>query len=105
MKNFTAEQSSVTKSYHEEVDVSSKTLEQSKELSIPRQRFTQWTALAQVVPANTLEREIEPVRDLPVESAGGINSLLSVNLISWENDHAADSVADPTEDFVFFHRE
>jgi hypothetical protein len=53
----------------EEVDVSSKALEQSEELSIPRQRLTEWTALAQVVPANTFEREIEPVGDLVVERA------------------------------------
>jgi hypothetical protein len=31
--------------------------------------------------------------------------LLSVNLISWENDHAADSVADPAQGFGFFRRE
>jgi hypothetical protein len=57
------------------------------------------------VPANTLEREIESVCNPPVESASAINSLLSVNSISWENDHGADSVADPAEGFVCFHRE
>jgi hypothetical protein len=85
----------------EEVDVSSKALEQSEEISIPRQRVTKWTALAQVVLANTLEREIEPVRDLRVASAGSVNSLLSVNSISWEYHHGADSGADLAEVFVF----
>ena len=77
----------------EEVDVSSKALEQSEEISIPRQRVTEWiaqrvtewTAFVRVVPANTLEREIEPVPNLQVPSAGTVGGLLSIDSICWEN--------------------
>jgi len=105
----------------EEVDVSSKALEQSEEISIARQRVTEWiaqqvtewiaqrvtewTALAQVVPANTLEREIEPVPDLRVPSASAVDGSLSVDSICWENYPGADGGADPAEVFVFFLRE
>ena len=54
---------------HEEFDVPPEVLEQREKIAVPRQRLTEWAALNEVVPADALEREIEPVRDLPTEPA------------------------------------
>jgi hypothetical protein len=87
---------------HEEFDVPPEVLEQREKVAVPRQRLTEWAALAEVVPADALEREIEPVRDLPIEPAGAVDGLLAIDPVPRKDHHAADRVADRPERFVLF---
>ena len=61
-----------------------------------------WGRQAEVVPSDALEREIEPVRDLPEAPAGLVDGPLAVDPVAREDHHAADRVADGHERFVLF---
>ena len=58
--------------------------------------------LADVVPTDALEREVESIPDLPVASAGAVDGLLTIDLVPRKDQHAADGVAECSERFVFF---
>ena len=45
---------------HKEFDVTSEVVEQCEKVAVSDQRLTEWAALAEVVPADAFEREIEP---------------------------------------------
>ena len=64
---------------HKEFDVPPEVLEQCEKVAVPRQRLTEWAAVVQIVPADALERVIEPVRDLPIEPAGAVDGLLAID--------------------------
>lgn len=87
---------------HEEFDVPPEVLEQCEKVAVSRQGLTEWAELAEVVPADALEREIEPVRDLRVQPAGDIDGQLTIDLFPRKDHHAADRVADRHELFVLF---
>ena len=87
---------------HEEFDVAAKVLEQREKVTVPRQRLTEWAALDEVVPADALEREIEPVRDLSIEPAGAVYGRLAIDPVPRKDHHAADRVANCPERFVLF---
>lgn len=54
------------------------------------------------MPADALEREIEPVRDLPIEPAGAVDRLLAMDPVPRKDHHAADRVTARPERFVLF---
>ena len=87
---------------HEEFGVAPEVFEQSEKVAVPRQRLIKRAALAEIVPADTLEREIEPVGDLPIAPALAVNGPLAVYAVPRKNHHAADRVADRPERFVLF---
>jgi len=51
---------------HEEFDIPPEVREQLEKVAVPRQRLIKRAAPAEIVPADTLQREIEPVGDLPL---------------------------------------
>ena len=85
---------------HEEFDVPAEVLEQREEVAVPRQRVTEWAGLAEVMPADALEREIEPVRDLPIEPAGAVDGLFAIDPVPRKDHRPGDRVADRLERFV-----
>ena len=87
---------------HEEIDVPVEVSEQPEEVPVPGQRLPEWAALAEIVSADALEREVEPVCDLPVEPACAVDGLLAIDLVARKDHHPADRVADPPERFVLF---
>jgi hypothetical protein len=48
------------------------------------------------------EREIEPVCDLPIGSAGALDGLLAINPVPGKDHHSTDRVPDGPERFVLF---
>ena len=79
-----------------------KSFEQREKATVPRQRLTEWAALAEVVPTDTLQREIEPVRDLLIEPTSAVDGQLTIEPVPRKNHHAADRVADGPERLVLF---
>ena len=76
----------------EELDVSVEALEQVEEVAVPRQRLTERAGLAFVVPADAFERQVEPARDRPETAAHLVDGPLALDLVSREDDEAADAV-------------
>lgn len=87
---------------HEEFDVPPEVGEQLEKVAVPRQRFIKRATPSEVMPADTLERQIETVADLPIAPAGGIDGLLAIDPVPQKDHHAADGVADRPERFVLF---
>ena len=66
------------------------------------ERILEGTVLANIVPKDALEREVESILDLPVASAGTVDGLLTIDPVPRKYQHAADGVAECSERFVFF---
>jgi hypothetical protein len=77
---------------HEKFDIPPEVLEQHKKITVPRQRLPEWAALDEIVPADALEREIEPVRDFPIKPAGTVDGLVAIDPVPWKDHRAADRV-------------
>ncbi len=54
------------------------------------------------MPPDALQREIEPVRDLPIEAPSAVDGLLAIDPVPRKDHHATNRVADPPERFVLF---
>ena len=55
--------------------------------------------VAKVMPADALQRQIEPVPDPPIQSTRFVDRHPAIDLIGWKHDHPADRVADAQELF------
>src|SRR5665648_1106447 len=81
----------------EEVHVAVEVLEQREEVAVAPKGLAERAVLGAVVPADALERQVEPVGDLPVQATGSVDGRLTVDPVAREDHHSADRVADGGE--------
>ena len=89
----------------EELDVAREVAEQSEEVWVQCEGVAQRAGLIKVVPADALERQIEPVLDLPVASAPLVDRHLAIDAIGRKDHHPADRVADAHKLFALNFRD
>lgn len=89
----------------EEVHVAGEVAEESEEVCVPRERGAQRAGLAKVMPADALQRQIEPVLDLRMASTRLINCHLATDPIDREDHRPADRVAEALKRFAVLIRD
>src|SRR5262245_33517682 len=89
----------------EEVHVAREVAEQSEEVCVPGERFAQWAGLAEVMPADALQRQIETVPDPWMASTRAVDRHLAVDLVARPDHHPADRVTDALERLGFRFRD
>ena len=91
----------------EEVDIARIIDKQGEEVGVGREGFSQWgiRALAQVVPADALKRQVNPVPNCgPVRASCLVDRSLATDWVAGKGDHTAHGVADSGELFLLGDR-
>ena len=82
--------------------ITAKVDEEGEEVGIARKRGRKWAVHIHVVAADALKRQIEAVRNIPVEPPGRVDGRLAIDLVAGKNHHATDRVGDCQERLVLF---